>query len=100
MGKFNEAEEVHKQLHGSTSGHDLISRAKLHNQTGIIMAEKDDQNTALLHLEKALNIREELLPLNHPDLAISYNNLFYLVIISNEPAYTVTSVRYIIKWDR
>jgi tetratricopeptide (TPR) repeat protein len=75
MGKFNEAEEVHKQLLGSTSGHDLISRAKLHNQIEMIMAEKDDQNTALLYFEKALNIRQELLLLNHPDLAISYNNL-------------------------
>jgi tetratricopeptide (TPR) repeat protein len=79
MDKLNEAKEVHKQLLVSASGHNLIDRAKFHNQMGIIMVQKEDRNTALLHFEKALNIRQELLPLNHPDLAISHNNigLFY-----------------------
>lgn len=49
--------------------------AHLYNGTGNAYGNLGDHEQALLYEQKALEIRKAVLPTNHPDLALSYNNV-------------------------
>ena len=54
------------------------SREKLavaSNNVGLALSEYGDYRRSLEYLNKALSIRERVLPPDHPDLALSYNNV-------------------------
>ena len=66
MGEFNKAEEIHKKSLDSTTDIDSIDNALLHVRLGAIMSAKGEQNIALSHLTKALEIFQKHFPLDHP----------------------------------
>lgn len=49
--------------------------AEASNNVGITLYRYGDYRRSLEYLNKALSIRERVLPTDHPDLAVSYNNV-------------------------
>ncbi|CAF1491052.1 unnamed protein product [Adineta steineri] len=73
MGQFTKAQEIYKVLL-----HQAINeseKAPIYYQLGCIKYNQGEYQEALSSHEKALTIREKLLPSNHPDLGDSYNNI-------------------------
>ncbi|CAF1056680.1 unnamed protein product [Adineta steineri] len=73
MGQFIKAEEVYEVLlHQATNE---IDKAPIYYQLGRIKRNQGEYRKALSYFEKALTIRQLLLPFNRPDLADSYHNI-------------------------
>lgn len=76
-GKFNEALPLAKEalaLRESAGSTDELPIAESLNTLGVVLQESDYKAARLL-LERALRIRERLLPLDHPSIAESLTNL-------------------------
>ena len=56
---------------------DSNNLAAAYNNVGLTYGQMGDHKRALKYQRKALVIREEVLPTDHPDLAQSYNNVGY-----------------------
>ncbi|CAF0793340.1 unnamed protein product [Adineta steineri] len=73
MGQFSKAQEVFEVLlHQTTNESD---KAPIYYQLGWIKHNQGEYQEALSSHEKALIIRQQSLPSNHPDLGASYNNI-------------------------
>ncbi|CAF0962378.1 unnamed protein product [Adineta steineri] len=73
MAQLNKAQEVYEVLlHKATNESE---KAIIYHQLGRIKGSQREYLGALTSLEKALTIRQQLLPSNHPDLADSYNRI-------------------------
>ncbi|CAF3827779.1 unnamed protein product [Adineta steineri] len=73
MGQFNKAQEVYEDLlHQAANESD---KAPIYYQLGCIKCNQGEYQEALVSHGKALVIRQQLLPSNHPDLAASHNNI-------------------------
>ncbi|CAF0720604.1 unnamed protein product [Adineta steineri] len=73
MGQFTKAQEVFEVLlHQTTNESD---KAPIYYQLGWIKHNQGEYQEALSSHEKALIIRQRLLPSNHPDLGDSYNKI-------------------------
>ncbi|CAF3827178.1 unnamed protein product [Adineta steineri] len=73
MGHFNKAQEVYEVLlHQAT---DESDKANIYHQLGRIKDSQEEYQEALSYYEKAFAIRQQSLPLNHPDLGASYSNI-------------------------
>ena len=68
MGEFDKAEEIFRENLQSPTNSDSIDNACLHARLGVIISAKGDQNIALSHLTKALEIFQKHFPLDHPCL--------------------------------
>jgi tetratricopeptide (TPR) repeat protein len=73
LGHFNEAEEVYKVLLSRTK--DNREESILCDQLGMVKNSQREYGQAITFCEKALEIKQSTLALNHPDLAQSYNNI-------------------------
>ncbi|CAF1311807.1 unnamed protein product [Adineta steineri] len=73
IGQFNKAEELYNVLLEQASNED--EKALYYNQLGSVKDAQGDYEKAIWYYEKALEIRQETLPPNHPDFAQSYNNI-------------------------
>ena len=73
ISQFDKAEELYLVLLGQTS--DEGEKALYYNQLGLVKDGQGDYENTLRYYEKALKIRQETLPPNHPDLATSYSNI-------------------------
>ena len=75
IGKFDKAEEIYQMLlDRSLQDNDLVSLGFLYSQLGLIKHYKEEYNEALKFYDKKLS-SGELLPVNYPDLAATYNNI-------------------------
>ncbi|CAF1292108.1 unnamed protein product [Adineta steineri] len=78
MGQFTKAQEIYQfLLHQATNESD---KAPIYYELGWIKYNQGEYQEALLSLEKALTIRQQLLPSNHSNLGDSYNrigNVYY-----------------------
>ncbi|CAF0930616.1 unnamed protein product [Adineta steineri] len=73
MGQFNKAQEVYEDLlHQAANESD---KAPIYYQLGCIKCNQGEYQEALVSHGKALVIRQQSLPSNHPDLAASHNNI-------------------------
>ncbi|CAF0935482.1 unnamed protein product [Adineta steineri] len=73
MGQFIKAQTVFELLlHRTINESD---KAPIYYQLGWIKDNQGEYQEALLSHEKALTIRQQLLPSNHPDLGDSYNRI-------------------------
>ncbi|CAF3820928.1 unnamed protein product, partial [Adineta steineri] len=73
MGQPKKAQEVYEMLlHQHT---DESDKAPIYHQLGRIKYNEGEYQEALCYYEKALVVRQQSLPLNHPDLGASYNNI-------------------------
>ncbi|CAF1367202.1 unnamed protein product [Adineta steineri] len=73
MGQFNKAQEIYEVLlHQTTNESD---KAPIYYELGCIKYNRGEYEEALLSHEKALKIRQQLLPSSHPDLGNSYNTI-------------------------
>ncbi|CAF0775410.1 unnamed protein product [Adineta steineri] len=73
MGQFTKAQEIYQVLlHQTTNESD---KAPIYYQLGWIKCNQGEYQEALLSHEKALIIRQQLLPSDHPDLGDSYNKI-------------------------
>ncbi|CAF1255316.1 unnamed protein product [Adineta steineri] len=73
MGQYKKAQEVYEMLlqqHTNES-----DKAPIYHQLGRIKLSQGEYQEALCYYEKALVVRQQSLPLNHPDLGDSYNNI-------------------------
>ncbi|CAF1053217.1 unnamed protein product [Adineta steineri] len=73
MGQFAKAQEIYKVLLNQTTNES--DKAPIYYQLGRIKQYQGEYQEALSSHEKALTIREQTLPFNHPDSAHSYNNI-------------------------
>ena len=73
VGQPNKAEELYRTLLDQTSN--LSEQGQYYHQLGYIKDEQGDYKEALRHYDRALEIQQRSLPVNHPSLAISYNNI-------------------------
>ncbi|CAF1472093.1 unnamed protein product [Adineta steineri] len=73
MGQFTNAQEAYEVLlHQTTNETD---KAPIYYQLGRIKLSQGEYQEALSYYEKALTIRQQSLPSNHPNLGTSYNNI-------------------------
>ncbi|CAF1179378.1 unnamed protein product [Adineta steineri] len=73
MGQSKKAQEIYEVLlHQTTNESD---KAPIYYQLGWIKYSEGEYEEALLSHEKALKIRQQLLPSNHPHLGDSYNRI-------------------------
>ncbi|CAF4465040.1 unnamed protein product, partial [Adineta steineri] len=73
MGQSIKAQEVYETLlHQATNESD---KATIYYQLGRIKRNQGEYQEALSYYEKALAIRQQSLPSEHPDLGGSYNNI-------------------------
>ncbi|CAF1261602.1 unnamed protein product [Adineta steineri] len=73
IGQFNKAEEFYNVLLEQTT--DESEKGLPYNQLGFVHWNQGDYEKAICYNEKAIDIRQNTLPSNHPDLAHSYNNI-------------------------
>ncbi|CAF1276520.1 unnamed protein product [Adineta steineri] len=73
MGQFIKAQEIYKVLLNQITNE--RDKALIYYQLGWIKNNQGKYQEALSFHEKALAIRQQLLPSNHPDLADSYNKI-------------------------
>ncbi|CAF4133530.1 unnamed protein product [Adineta steineri] len=73
IGQFTKAHEIYKVLlHQTTNESD---KANIYHQLGRIKQNQGEFQEALFYYEKARTIRQQSLLSNHPDLAMSFNNI-------------------------
>ncbi|CAF1446873.1 unnamed protein product [Adineta steineri] len=73
MSQFNMAQEVNEVLlHQATNE---SNKANIYHQLGRIKYYQGEYQQALSYYEKALAIRQQSLPSNHPDFGDSYHNI-------------------------
>ena len=75
MGKFDKAQDLCEMLFHENKNLDQSNKAYLYNNLGYLKSQQNDQESALLLHRRTLGIRQKILPPDHPDVAISYNNL-------------------------
>jgi tetratricopeptide (TPR) repeat protein len=73
MGHFDKAEEVYQVLLERTT--DETEKAPLYGQLASIKDDQGEYPEAIKLYEKTLEIQQQSLPPNHPNLGISYNNI-------------------------
>ncbi|CAF1477100.1 unnamed protein product [Adineta steineri] len=73
MSQFAKAQEVYEVLHHQATNES--DKANIYHQLGRIKYFQEEYQEALSYYEKALVIRQQSLPPNHPHLAMSYNNI-------------------------
>jgi tetratricopeptide (TPR) repeat protein len=73
IGHSDKAEELYKVLLEQTCNES--EKALYYNQLGYIKDDQAEYEKAIRYYEKALEIRQKILPPNHPSLATSYNNI-------------------------
>ncbi|UJR06926.1 hypothetical protein I4U23_011215 [Adineta vaga] len=76
MKEYDKAEEIYRTLLTSTSDNvSIYDHAPLHNNIGLILTQKNDLDSAILHLNKGLEQRQRDLHPDNPDLAASHLNI-------------------------
>ena len=75
MGEYKKAEEICRAIQESTIINDLEAYVWCLNNLGNIMIEQGDQTNALIYLQKALEIKKQFLPSDHPLLVTAHNNI-------------------------
>lgn len=73
LNHFDKAEELYNALLNQTS--DERMKTSYLNQLGYIKDGLGDYYLAIAYYEKARDMKEKILPENHPSLATSYNNI-------------------------
>ncbi|CAF1133864.1 unnamed protein product [Adineta steineri] len=73
MGQFDKAEDIYQVLLDQTDNDE--DKASLYCQLGLIKNAEGKYREALSFHEKALEIRQQSLSPNHPDLGESFNNI-------------------------
>jgi tetratricopeptide (TPR) repeat protein len=73
LGQLDKAQEVYEVLLDQAT--DDIEKAVSYHYIGWAKGDKGEYKEALIFYEKALKIRQQSLPSNHPDLAKSYTNI-------------------------
>ncbi|CAF0891276.1 unnamed protein product [Adineta steineri] len=73
MGQFTKAQEIYNVLLDQTTNES--DKAPMYYQLGCIKSQQGEYQEALSSHEKALIIRQQLLPSNHPHLGDSYNRI-------------------------
>ncbi|CAF4214545.1 unnamed protein product, partial [Adineta steineri] len=73
VGQVNKAYELYNILFEETAHNG--KKAHYYDQLGEISYCQGDYEKAIWYYEHAFEIREKTLPLNHPDMATSYNNI-------------------------
>ncbi|CAF0895713.1 unnamed protein product [Adineta steineri] len=73
MGQFDKAEDIYQVLLDQTK--DEKNKAPFYQQLGSIKANQGKYQEALTFYEQSLAIYQKKFPSNHPDLAISHNNI-------------------------
>ena len=73
LNHFDQAEELYSALLDQTS--DARMKASYYNHLGYIKNGLGDYCMAIVYYEKAREMKEKILPENHPSLATSYNNI-------------------------
>ncbi|CAF0972193.1 unnamed protein product [Adineta steineri] len=73
MGQFTKAQEVFEVLLDQTRNES--DKASIYYQLGWVKCNQGEYQEALLSHEKALTIRQQSLPSDHPDLGDSYNRI-------------------------
>jgi tetratricopeptide (TPR) repeat protein len=73
LGEFNKAETLNNALLPQTR--DIQEKSILYDQLGMTKAAQGEYQEAIRFYENALEIRQNALPANHPDLAVSYSNI-------------------------
>ncbi|CAF3549388.1 unnamed protein product [Adineta steineri] len=73
MGQFIKAQEIYQALLNQTTNES--GKAPIYYQLGWIKYNQGGYQEALSFHEKALTIRQQLLPFDHPDLGDSYNRI-------------------------
>ncbi|CAF0819431.1 unnamed protein product [Adineta steineri] len=73
MGQFDKAEDIYQVLLDQTK--DEKNKAPFYQQLGSITKDQGKYQEALTFYEQSLAIYQKTFPSNHPDLAISHNNI-------------------------
>jgi tetratricopeptide (TPR) repeat protein len=73
MGQSDKAQEVYEVLLEQTTNE--TEKGPIYHQLGRVKNNQGEHQEAITFYEKALAIRQQSLPPNHPDLAASYNNI-------------------------
>jgi tetratricopeptide (TPR) repeat protein len=73
IGQFDKAQQVYEVLLDQATND--IDKALSYHHIGWAKDVKGEYKEALSYYEKALKLRQQSLPPNHPDLAKSYNNI-------------------------
>ncbi|CAF1133141.1 unnamed protein product [Adineta steineri] len=73
MGQYNTAQEIYEVLLHQTTHESR--KATIYNQLGRIKNRQGEYSEALTYFEKALEIKQQLLPSNHPTMAHFYHNI-------------------------
>jgi tetratricopeptide (TPR) repeat protein len=73
MGQSAKSEQVYETLLDQTS--DDIEKAYTYEGLGLAKFKQGEYKEALAFFEKSFEIRQQSLPLNHPNLASSYNHI-------------------------
>jgi tetratricopeptide (TPR) repeat protein len=73
IGQLDEAQQVYEVLLDQATND--IDKALSYHHIGWAKKDKGEYKEALSYYEKALEIRQQSLPPNHPNLAASYNNI-------------------------
>ncbi|CAF0925921.1 unnamed protein product [Adineta steineri] len=73
IGQFDKAEDIYQGLFDQTK--DDKNRAPVYHQLGMIKYNQGEYQEALPYFEKALEIKQQSLPSNHPSFAASYNSI-------------------------
>ena len=73
LGQPDKAQQVYEVLLNQTT--DDIEKALSYHHIGWAKDDKGEYEESLIFYEKALQIRQQLLPSNHPDLAKSFNHI-------------------------
>ncbi|CAF0739070.1 unnamed protein product [Adineta steineri] len=73
MGQCNKAQEIYQVLFNQTTNDS--DKASIYYQLGCIKYNQGEYQEALSSHKKALTIRQQLLPSNHPDFGDSYNRI-------------------------
>ena len=71
LGYFELAQRVAISQYGDTSKELAIC----YNNKGIVYKNRNELSRAMEYYQKALSIRQHILPADHPDIANSYNNI-------------------------
>lgn len=75
LGRNDLALENFKKAEGYYDSYQDLTSATCYNLLGVAYWNNENKVTSLFYHEKALQIREQLLPINDPLLADSYNNI-------------------------
>ncbi|CAF4160025.1 unnamed protein product [Adineta steineri] len=73
IGQFNKAEELYNVLIEQASHED--QKQYYYSQLGSVKLDQGDYEKAICYYEQELEIKQKILPSNHPNFANSYNNI-------------------------